>query len=207
MQYKDVITIVISVCTFLLGGALVYWRENRKSFQEKIFEYKYNAYKEIVEQIGIYYEDIYGLLEEYQDFEGTEEEWSKKMPELFREYYPKAKELDRLYFKHLVILPEEQLNRLRKLTQLSIGHITNHYHYHTIYPHDSYSRLWTQLIDFALEARKDLSTDLLNNTLSKRLSQQFYPISLPRKKVSDANTNDDDTEDDMEEEPIVEPKA
>ena len=198
MQYKDIITIVISVCTFLLGGTLVYWRENRKSFQEKIFDYKYLAYKEIIEQIGMYHQDIFGLLEEFQEFEGTEEQWTLKMPELYREYYPKAKELDRLYFKHLAILPEGQLNKLRDLTRLSVGHITNHYHFGSNFPHDSYDRLWTQLIDFAIEARKDLSTDLLNNTLSKRLSQQFYPIALPKKYSSEKSEDDDNAQNNME---------
>lgn len=202
MQYKDIITLITSFCTFLIGGALVYWRENRKSFQEKIFEYKYTAYKEIIEQIGMYYQDVFSLLAEYQEFEGTEEQWLQKMPELFREYYPKARELDRLYFKYLAILPEDQLNRLRDLTRLSVGHITNHYHYRSGFPQDSYDRLWDKLINFAIEARKDLSTDLLNSTLSKRLSQQFYPITLPKTNTSTKNEDDDDTQDEAEEYPL-----
>ena len=204
-DYKDIITIVLSLATFFLVGILVYWRENRKSFQEKIFEYKYAAYKEIVEQIGIYHQEVFALLETFQDFEGTEEEWQKIMLEECPEYYDKARMLDRLYFKHLVILPEKQLERLRELNFLAAGHVTNHFHFKTPAPHLSYDRIWDGLIDFALEARKDISTDILNSTLSKRLSHQFYPISLPKKKLT-AESEEGNTEQDEPAPPAAENK-
>jgi hypothetical protein len=181
-QYKDLVTILISVLTFFFIGLLVYWRENKKSFQEKIFEYKYAAYREILEQIGIFYQDSFTLLDEFQNFEGSEEEWRTFMLNECYTHYEKAKLLEKLYFKHLIILPENQLNKLRELTDLATGHITNHFHYKTNAPHESYDRLWSGIINFALESRKDISTDILNSSLGKRLSLQFYPISLPKKK-------------------------
>lgn len=186
MIYKDIVIIVISVLAFLLGGVLVYWRENKKSFQEKVFEYKYLAYKDILEQIGVYYQEVYAFLDEFQHFDGTVEEWTKIFQEECPEYYSKARQLDRLYFKYLSLLPENQLNKLRALTRLANAHVTSHFHFKTSLPHDSYDKLWEMFIDFAETARKDLSTNILNATLNKRLSQQFYPISISRKKPDEA---------------------
>ena len=51
---------------------------------------------------------------------------------------------------------------------------------------DIYDRIWEGLTDFVESARKDLHTDLLNMTLNKRLSNQFYPISFTPKKLKGA---------------------
>lgn len=180
----DIIKVIIPVLTFLLGGILVYWRENKKSFQEKIFDYKYIAYKEILQEIGMYYEEVYSLLNTYQFFEGTQDEWRIEFSGEFKKYVVKARKIDKLYYKNLNILPENLLTKLREFNFLAYGHLTHHAKINRDLPHRSYERLWELLLEFAEESRKDLSTDILNVTLSKRLSQQFYPISIPRKKIN-----------------------
>lgn len=172
-------TMILPFLSFIVGGLLVYWRENRKAFQEKMFEYKYVAYKEIIEQIGMFHQNVYDFLESYQSFEGTEQEWHKAFEEESGEYYAAAMELDRLYFRYLAILPEHQLNALRDLTQHCVSHVTVHHHFNTALPHESYDAIWQKLMSLAEAGRKDLSVNVLNITLSKRLTQEFYPISLP----------------------------
>jgi len=180
----EIIKVVIPVLTFLLGGILVYWRENKKSFQEKIFDYKYIAYKEILQEIGTFYEEVYSLLDIYQFFEETQEEWRINFSGEFKKYLEKARKIDKLYYKNLSILPENLLTKLREFNFLAYGHLTHHATLNSDLPHRSYERLWELLLEFAEESRKNLSTDILNVTLSRRLSQQFYPISIPRKKIN-----------------------
>lgn len=176
---------IIGLLSFIVGGLLVYWRDNRKSLQEKIFEYKFEAYREIIEAIGIYYQEVFGFLDDFQNFEGNQEEWEKVFLKECHLYYSKANKLELLFYKYLSTLPQNQLERFRELTLLAQGHITNHVHFKSSYPHDSYDRIWDMYIDFSEEARKDLGFDVLNTTLNKRLSHQFYPIEIPRKKSND----------------------
>lgn len=190
MNNKDLITILVSVFTFCIGGILVYWRENRKLFQEKIFEYKFNAYKEIVEEIGMYYQDVFSFLEFFQNYEGEKEKWFEEAKDYFNEYYKKAFGLEKLYYKNLILLPDEQLDRLRELTGGCISHITHHYHIGTSIPHGSYDKIFELLMEFAEEARKDISINIINSSLNKRLVEQFYPIKLPRTRLENFSYRD-----------------
>ncbi|MCH7410192.1 hypothetical protein MM239_12360 [Belliella sp. DSM 111904] len=173
---------VIGLLAFLIGVLLVYWRENKKTFQEKIFEYKFEAYREILEAIGTYYQDVYNFLERFQNFDGSEKEWELIFLKESGTYTSKAMRLELLFYKYLSTLPQKQLELFREITLLAQGHITNHFHCRSSFPHDSYDRLWDLFIDFSEEARKDLGYDILNSSLNKRLSQQFYPVEIPRKK-------------------------
>lgn len=38
-------------------------------------------------------------------------------------------------------------------------------------------------MEFAEEARKDISINIINSSLNKRLVEQFYPIKLPKKDI------------------------
>lgn len=176
MVLKDVILPVLS---FVLLGLIVYWRENRKAFQERIFEYKYLAYKEIIENIGMFHQKTFEFLDSFQHFEGTQQEWQNIFLEESSEYYSQARELDRFYFRYLTILPEHQLNLLRDIIQHCSAHVTAHIHFDSSIPHESHDQLWKKLMDFAEESRKDLSSNVLNITLNKRLTKEFYPISFP----------------------------
>jgi len=177
---KDIIAVVLPTLTLILGVGFVYWRENRKLFQEKIFEFKLNAYKEILEEVGLFYEDIFSFLERLQDYEKSEDEWNVDAKEDFSSYYKKAFALKRLYYKSMVLLPEEQLNELNLLMSRCISHVTMHSHIGTDLPHDSYHNLYEKINGFAELARKDLSINLLNASLNKRLVLDFYPIELPK---------------------------
>lgn len=194
MEKKDIITSVLAIFSFVLGGIIVYYRENRKLFQEKIFENKINAYKEILEEIGIYYEDVFRFLEYFQEYEKTENEWNIDSLPFFKEYYKKAYDLKRLYYKNLVLLPESQLVKLDKLLSRCISHITNHSHIRTAFPHDSYGNLYDQYIEFAEQARQDISINILNISLNKRLVESFYPISLPKKSKQKTQQSGEDQE-------------
>lgn len=194
METKDIITSVIAICSFFVGGIIVYLRENRKLFQEKIFEYKINAYKEILEELGMYYEDTFSFLDYFQDYEKTEDEWLIESQPHFKEYFKKAFALKRLYYKNMVLLPELQLQQLHKILSRCVSHITSHHHIKTSMPHDSYDNLYELIIDFAEQARKDISIDIVNNTLNKRLVETFYPISLSKKPINHIDHDTDGQE-------------
>ena len=176
MVLKDV---VLPVLSFVLLGLIVYWRENRKAFQERIFEYKYLAYKEIIENIGMFHQKTFEFLDLYQNHEGSEKEWQEVFLEESSAYYDQSRELSRLYFRYLTILPEHQLNSLQGLIQQCNAHVTSYFHYNTDIPSNSYDELWEMIMAFAEESRKDLSANVLNITLNKRLTKEFYPISFP----------------------------
>lgn len=61
---------LITVLLALFYFAFAQWKENRKQFQEKIFEMKINAYKDIIEQLGMVHEGMFNFLQEYQEFHG-----------------------------------------------------------------------------------------------------------------------------------------
>jgi hypothetical protein len=177
---KDIIAVVLPTLTLILGVGFVYWRENKKLFQEKIFEFKLNAYKEILEETGLFYDEIFAFLELLQDYEKSEDEWNIDAQEHFKNYYKKAFGLKRLYYKNIALLPEEPLAELNQLISRCISHVTMHSHIKTDLPHDSYENLYEKIMDFAELARKDLSINLLNSSLNNRLVLDFYPINLPK---------------------------
>lgn len=186
---KEWIPVVISFMSFIVIGVFVYWRENRKLFQEKLFEYKYLAYKEISEDVGMFLQDVYRFLEYFQEYEGDEEKWNEDSLPYFKEFYGKAFLLEKLAYKHLILLPIDQIKRLQQLTSRCVSHVTVHSHIGTAMPHESYEDIENLLYIFMEEGRKDLNIDGINASLSKRLHYHFYPINinLPRPK---ANAND-----------------
>ncbi|NID13749.1 hypothetical protein [Fibrivirga algicola] len=180
---KDIILTTVACLSFLVSGLLVYWRENKKLFQEKIFEQKLGAYKEVLEELGMYYEDVFSFLNFFQYYDKSEEQWLIDSKPYFDEYFPKAFALKRLYYKNLILLPEPQLTHLNETLGRCIRHITVHHHIHTTIPFDSHDELYDLIATFAEKAREDLSISVLNAALNKRLAQEFYPISLPKKAV------------------------
>ncbi|MCE7040083.1 hypothetical protein [Dyadobacter sp. CY312] len=190
MTIKELISLLIPLLSFIVVGVLVYWRENRKQFQEKIFEYKFQAYREIGEEVGMYCQDVFNFLDSFQFYEGSKEEWLEESKDEFKEYYAKAFALERLYYKNLILLPDDQLNRLRELTGRCVRHITVHHHLGTDLPHTSYDMLLDMLYEFLEEGRKDLSVNLINSSLNRRLSEQFYPINLKLQRSQKNNSGD-----------------
>lgn len=177
---KDVAAVILPALTLILGVGFVYWRENKKQFQEKIFEFKLNAYKEILEETGLFYDDVFTFLELFQEYEKSEDEWNIDAKEHFKDFYGKAFALKRLYYKNIALLPEEPLTELNDLVGRCISHVTMHSHIKTSLPHDSYENLYEKIMNFAELARKDLSINLLNASLNNRLVLDFYPINLPK---------------------------
>ncbi|MEZ0485403.1 hypothetical protein [Fibrella aquatica] len=188
---KDIALIILAVLSFLLSGILVYWRENKKQFQEKIFEQKLGAYKEIIEELGMYYEDVFSFLNYFQFYEQSAEQWLIDSKPYFAEYFPKAFALKRLYYKNLILLPEPLLTHLDEVLGRCIRHITVHHHIHTTIPLDSHDELYDLIAAFAEKAREDLSISVLNGTLNKRLAHQFYPIDLPKKSIKNVEESDE----------------
>lgn len=181
-SYKDILPIVTTILAFVSGNILAIIRQNKKQFQETFFDIKITAYREVIMSLGKFYSDVYSFLDEYQFFEGSKEEWEEQFKKSCGEYYDKAKSLEDLYFKHMVILPQGILDLLWEATQLSMALVTSHYHFKSDIPHNTYDKLWTLIADFGEQCRKDLSTNIINRSLNKRLINGLYPINIKRIK-------------------------
>jgi hypothetical protein len=177
-DYIPLITLIVTFFTF----AIIYWRENRKQFQDKIFEYKYLSYKEIITELGIHYETLFSLQQNLQDFEGTEEEWANHFQETCGEWYDMANEVDKLRHKHGLILPDAVYEKLVETTQTGIQVVTVHFHFDNAIAINSVDKYWEKYLEFIEVARQDLNINKLNLSLVHRLTDPFYPMKSPFKK-------------------------
>ncbi len=169
---------MLPILIAFFGVFVVYWRENKKQFQEKIFELKINAYKEIIELYGTLYEDFFNFLDTFQEFTGTQNEWEVIERPLFVEYFKKGQTLRLLIYRYGALLPESIIEKMNDLTSTFMTQSTTFNTLKSSYPHDYYGYLETKLYEFIADCRQDLQTDALNTSIFKRISYNFYPIDI-----------------------------
>ena len=172
---------IISICALAISFFtfwLTFIRENRKKFQENLYDLKLNAYKSIIKEIWNYHEDVFILMQDMQDFEGDKDAWTIEIQKASPEYYDKAYKLRDLVSEHILLLPNNSIEKLHEIAQLAIGHVTNHYHFDSGAVISSHDRLFDMYNDFIDLARKDLGINKINKSLNKRLARDLYPIGF-----------------------------
>lgn len=177
MKTTELISISALAISFLTFW-LTYIRENRKKFQENLYDLKLDAYKNIIKEVWNFIEEAYNLNEEMQVFEGDKREWLAKFEKESSKYLDQAYELTVHSTENVLIFPENSIDKLNEIIRLSTSHVITAYHFDFEMMQESYNNLIESFNDFVNLARKELGTNKLNKSLNKRLARDFYPIGI-----------------------------
>jgi hypothetical protein len=167
----QVLTFAIAIAAWLIS--YIQLRRNRRQNNEDIiFSQKLDCYRKIIKESHDFLEKSFIILDELPDFKGTKEEWNKeKMPELFRQFYPKIVEFDHLIKEYSIFLPEQFIVEFDNFSLRSKRFLVEHYHFnneHSINNYDKLTDIHNKLINLS---RQDLHIDVLNKKLNYRLKE------------------------------------
>ncbi len=170
-QLDKWITLAIAL-TALVISLIQHRRSRRISNEDVIFKEKLNIYKILARKTAVYIERTYSIIEEQQDFEGTEEEWIEHgAKKNFREFMISVNEFDSDLAEYSPVLPEAYIRKAQQLNEKMTRLLVNSYHFDNQILFDCYD----QLIDLHNElinlSREDLHVDILQKSLKKRLEK------------------------------------
>lgn len=144
----------------------------KKDFQDKLFNLKLDAYREINEaayqatrRLQINSEPFNRIY----DFK-NKDEWAKFCEVNLNEQFKESFELQLLTYKHSLILPSIVVDKYHDFTGLCVAFVTMTHHFDTGLIVENQDRLWEMYIDLLNEFRKDLRIEIIDSSLQKRVS-------------------------------------
>lgn len=176
MTTEQVLTSITVVLT-LVNVIMTYFNLRyirRKDFQDKLFLLKLDAYIELNEAC---YETTKRLeinttpFVEIYDIE-NEEEWSKYCEKNMGEQFSKSFELQKLTYKHSLILPSDIVEKYHEFTNKSISYVTMVYHFDAGLIIENQDLLWNLYIDLLNSFRKDLEIETIDGGLRQRITSK-----------------------------------
>lgn len=154
-------------------GYLTYKFSKKKDFEDKLFQIKIEAYKEINEACFKAFQklDVNSTpLVEIYDFK-NEKEWKnyyeKKVTKLFNIGF----NLEKLTFKYTIFLPPEIVDKFDEYGQYCISYITQYSHFDSRLNCESYDRLWEMYTELLGLLREDLKVLELDKGLVSRIKR------------------------------------
>ena len=171
MNFTEYIAITAILISFvaLITPYLTFKRERKKSNEDIIFKEKIDAYKDICHKAHEIYTNFFDLVDKVQFYEGTSEEWEKKIPEYIGENYKVGFDFKKRVYQFVVLLPNEIFKKAEDLSEHFLGFVTTTTHCDAKSTIDAYDFLGNQLGELIELVRLDLNVDKLNIDLSKRI--------------------------------------
>ncbi|WP_333600412.1 hypothetical protein [Flavobacterium sp.] len=171
MTSSDNLAIFASVISIiaLLIPFLSFRRERNKSNQDFIFQEKVLAYKDLIFQASQTYEQLFFLVEELQEFEGTKEEWEVAHGEECGRYYSLGYDFQKVIFRNIPILPNNIYKEMDSFSHEAIHFVTSAFNCNSNLTTTAYDNLEISLEKIIELVRIDLKVEKLNLNLAKRL--------------------------------------
>ncbi|AWA31101.1 hypothetical protein HYN48_13945 [Flavobacterium magnum] len=168
---SDIIALIASAISIfaLLITFLNYRRDRNKTNQDYIFQEKVIAYKDLIYQASESYELLFQLVQEVQDYEGTNEDWVSFYEKECGNYYKLGYDFQKVVFRCIPILPNDIYLRLDEFSHESIHFVTSAFHKNAELTITAYDNLELTLKKIIELIRIDLKVEKLNVNLSKRL--------------------------------------
>ena len=137
------INIILTSMT-LVVGYLTYRFSKKKDFEDKLFQIKIEAYKEINNACFKAFQKLdvnsTPFIELY-DFK-TKEKWEKYYEKNIIPYYNVGIGIEKLVFKHSLFLPQEIVGKVDEYGQFCLSYVTQYSHFNSGLNCESHDRLW-----------------------------------------------------------------
>ena len=175
MKTEHILTSVnIFLTSITFGvGYLTYKFSKKKDFEDKLFQIKIEAYKEINESCFKAFQklDVNSTpLVEIYDFK-KEKEWKKYYKKNVTKLFSVGLNLEKLVFKHTIFLPPKIVDKLDNYSQYCISFITQYSHFNQKLNVESSDRLWEMYTELLGLLREDLKVLELDKGLVSRIKR------------------------------------
>jgi hypothetical protein len=169
---------ILTLCNSILTTAALslaffnYKHSRKKDFQDKLYQLKLDAYKELNAKCYEAYKQLNSNSWPFSEIYNIEieTEWDTFFVKEVSKLYHVGFELQELIYNHSHILPNEVIEAYNEFSNFCLGFVTKSAHYDTHLIVDSTGRLWgiyTELIDII---RNDLHIEKVNKDLFKRMN-------------------------------------
>lgn len=149
-----------------------YHHSRKKDFQDKLFQIKLDAYKELNARCY----DAYLTLNinsapfnEIYNIE-TKEEWDKYFDKEFMGLYKVGFELQEVIYSYAYLLPNDIIEKYYEYSNFCLGFVTMSAHFNTGLIVDNTGRLWEYYTDLVNSIRHDLKIEIIDKGLLKRVT-------------------------------------
>lgn len=147
----------------------------RKEFQDKLFQLKFEAYNELNNAC---YESVNRLdinstpFVQIYDFK-QKDEWVEYCENNMGNEYKQSHDIQRLMYKYSLILPSDIIEKYYEFTNACISFVTSCYHFDSELISNNQNQLANLYVDLINKFRTDLNIDLIDGSLSRRISSKF----------------------------------
>lgn len=148
----------------------------RKEFQDKLFQLKLDAYKEMndvcynaTKRLNV---NSFPFCEIY-NFK-DKKEWENYCIKNMGEQFHLGFGMQDLTYKYSLILPKSVVEKYYDFTNYCINFITTTYHFDTGLMIDNQERIWDLYNKLLNEFRKDLNIEIIDGGLQQRISSKMY---------------------------------
>jgi len=174
MNSIEIITscnIVLTTITLTISY-FSYHHSRKKDFQDKLFQIKLDAYKELNAKCYDAYltlninsapfNEIYKI--------DTKEEWRKYFDKEFMTLYKVGFQLQKTIYGHAYLLPNDVITKYYDFSNFCLSFVTMAAHYDAGLIIDSTDRMWDYYSDLVNLIRQDLKIEIINKGLLKRVT-------------------------------------
>lgn len=169
-------TINIFLTSITLGvGYLTYRFSKKKDFEDKLFQIKIDAFKEINDACFSAYQklDVNSTpFVEMYDFK-SEKEWRKYHKKKITPLFKIGIDIEKLVFKHTLFLPPKIVDKIDNYGQYCLSYITQYGHFDSGLNCESYDRLWEMYTELLGLLREDLKVLELEKGLVSRIKRMI----------------------------------
>jgi len=175
MTNIEIITLSNTVLT-TVTLALAYFNyshSRKKDFQDKLYQLKLDAYKDLNAKCYDAYLALSSNAEPFDQLNeiDTPEEWDKVLGKASSKLYKIGYGLQESFFGYAYLLPDKVLDQYHEYSNFCIGFATMAFHYDTVLIADNTDRLWDYYTGLVNLIRQDLNIEVIDKGLLKRVSR------------------------------------